>query len=104
MITTKKRHLSSEPADEQGLRPKYAIITNLWLLALMRQLGRAICRDLDRCTFNDFLDTLLDRDNFNFYKEIEGRALPVLVILSQGTAVRYSSSPPGLLYAIPNIV
>ena len=30
---------------------------------------------MDRCTFNDFLDTLLDRDNFNFYKEVEGRAL-----------------------------
>ena len=41
----------------------------------MRQPGRSIYQDLDRCTFNDFLDTLLDRDNFNFYKEVEGRAL-----------------------------
>ena len=74
-ITTKRRHLSSEPADEKGLRLKYAIITNLWLLAQMRQTVRSTYQDLDRCTFNDFLDTFLDRDNFNFYKEVEGRAL-----------------------------
>ena len=66
-----RRHLSSEPADEKGLRLKYVVITNLWLLAQMRQPGRTIYRDLDRCTFNDFLDTLLDTDNFNFFKEVE---------------------------------
>ena len=74
-ITTKRRHLSSEPTDEKGSRLKYAIMTNLWLLAQMRQPWRSIYQDLDRCTFNDFLDTLLDRDNFNFYKEVEGCAL-----------------------------
>ena len=41
----------------------------------MRQPERAIYRDLDRCTFNDFLDTLLDRDNFNFFKEVDGRPM-----------------------------
>ena len=59
----------------RGLRLKYAIMTNLWLLAQMRQPGWSIYQDFDRCTFNDFLDTLLDKDNFNFYKEVEGRAL-----------------------------
>ena len=29
-------------------------------------------QDFDLTTFSDFLDTLLDRDNFNFYKEVEG--------------------------------
>ena len=29
-------------------------------------------QDLDRCTFDNFLNTLLDKDNFNFYKEIDG--------------------------------
>ena len=41
----------------------------------MRQQGRSIYKDLDRDTFSDFLDTLLDQDNFNFYKEVDGRAL-----------------------------
>ena len=36
-ITTKRRHVSSEPTDEKGLRMKYAVMTNLWLLAQMRQ-------------------------------------------------------------------
>ena len=36
-ITTKRRHLSTDPVDEKVLRLKYAILTNLWLLAQMRQ-------------------------------------------------------------------
>ena len=64
-----------EPSDEKGLRLKYAILTNLRLLAQMRQQGRSIYKDLDRCTFNDFLDTLLDKDNSNIYKEVDGRRL-----------------------------
>ena len=74
-ITTKRRHLSSEPTDEKGLRLKYSIMTNLWLLAQMRQPGRSIYADLDRNTFIDFLETLLDKDNFNFYKEVDGRPM-----------------------------
>ena len=66
-ITTKRRHLSSEPTDEKGLRLKYSILTNLWLLAQMRQPGRSIYADFDRNTFIDFLETLLDKDNFNFF-------------------------------------
>ena len=31
--TTKRRHVSTEPTDEKGLRMKYAVITDLWLLA-----------------------------------------------------------------------
>ena len=63
-ITTKRRHLSSEPTDEKGLRLKYSILTTLWLLAQMRQPGRTIYADFDRNTFIDFLETLLDKDNF----------------------------------------
>ena len=63
-ITTKRRHLSSDPSDEKGLRLKYSIMTNLWLLAQMRQPGRSIYADFDRNTFVDFLETLLDKDNF----------------------------------------
>ena len=118
-ITTKRRHLSSEPTDEKGLRLKCAIMSNLWLLAQMRQPGRAIHQDLDRCTFNDFLDTLLDRDNFNFLKEVEGRALispSWSFCLSYEFEIRKEAfrlckkqqygiqAPSGPLYAIPNIV
>ena len=74
-ITTKRRHLSSDPTDEKGLRLKYSIMTNLWLLAQMRQPGRSIYADFDRNTFIDFLETLLDKDNFNLYKEVDGRPM-----------------------------
>ena len=41
-ITTKRRHLSTELTDEKGLRLKYAVLSNLWLLAQIRQPGRSI--------------------------------------------------------------
>ena len=66
-ITTKRRHLSSDSTDEKGLRLKYSIMTDLWLLAQMRQPGRSIYADFDRNTFIDFLETLLDKDNFIFF-------------------------------------
>ena len=74
-ITTKRRHLSTEPTDERGLRLKYSIMTNLWLLAQMRQPGRTIYADFDRNTFLDFFETLLDKDNFNFYEGVDGRPM-----------------------------
>ena len=43
--------------------------------AQMRQPGRAIYTEFDQNTFADFLDKLLDRDNFNFYKEVDFSAL-----------------------------
>ena len=50
-------------------------MTNLWLLAQMRQPGRTVYADFDRNTFIDFLETLLDKDNLNFYKEVDGRPM-----------------------------
>ena len=50
-------------------------MTDLWLLAQMRQVERSIYIDLDRCTFSDFLDTLLDKDNLNSFNEVDGRPL-----------------------------
>ena len=73
--STKRRHTSTEPTDEIGLRAKYAIMTNLWLLAQMKQPGRSIYKNFDKSTFIEFLDRLFDRDNFHFYKEVEGRPL-----------------------------
>ena len=39
-------------------------MTNLWLLAQLRQPGRQFCADLTKDTFNDFLEELLSTDNF----------------------------------------
>ena len=74
-ISTKRRHTSTEPTDVIGLRAKYAIMTNFWPLAQMKQPGRSIYKDFDKSTFIEFLDRLFDRDNFHFYKEVEGRPL-----------------------------
>ena len=71
-ITTKRRHLSTDLVDEKELRLKNAILTNLWLLAQMRQPGRSIYKDLDRSTFPDFLDTFLDKDNLTFTEKVTG--------------------------------
>ena len=76
-ITTKKRIVSSEPVDEKTLREKYSIMTNMFLLAQMKQPGRAIYRDFDKCTFMDFLEKLLDKKNFNLHKEVNG-SLPLV--------------------------
>ena len=74
-ISTKRRHTSTEPADEIALRAKYLIMANLLLMAQMKQPGRALYKDFDRSTFSDFLDKPFDRDNSHFYKEVEGRPL-----------------------------
>ena len=82
--------------------------------------GESIYQDLDRSTFNDFLDTLLDSDNFNFYKEVDGRALisPSWTYCLSHTSSSYAKRlfafvksnttvfrrPFGPLYAIPSIV
>ena len=76
-ITTKKRIVSSEPVNEKELRDKYAIMTNMWLLGQMKQPGRNIYRDFDRSTFLDFLEKLLDKQNFNLHKEVNGTLLLV---------------------------
>ena len=61
-----------EPPRQYNLQLDSKLTTTL---AQMWQPGRTIYQDLDRCTFIDFLDTLLDKDSFNFYKQVEGRPL-----------------------------
>ena len=67
--------MCTEPVDEKTLRDKNAIMTNMWLLAQMKQPGRSICRDFDRSTFTDFLEKLFDKKNFNLHKEVNGALL-----------------------------
>ena len=73
----RRRHVSTAPVDEKSLRDKYAIMTNMWLPAQMKQPGRSIHRDFDRCTFVDFLETLLEKKHFNLHKEVNGTLLLV---------------------------
>ena len=47
-------------------------MTHMWLLAKMRQPSRAMYADLDERTWTTFLEELLNRENFNFRREIEG--------------------------------
>ena len=49
-VTTKKRHVRSEPTDEKSLRDKYAIMMYMWLPAQMKQPGRSIYKDFDQKT------------------------------------------------------
>ena len=62
LTITKRQHVSTEPVDEKALRDKYDIMTNMWPLAQMKQPGRSIYRDYDKCTWMDFLETLLQKE------------------------------------------
>ena len=78
-LQTKKRYISRMPTDPESLRTKYKVMTNLWLLAQLRQPGRQLLADLTKDTFNDFLEELLSTDNFLMKRQIEGEtwAAPV---------------------------
>ena len=56
----------------EDLRRKYWVMTHMWQLAKMRQPSRPMYADLDERTWNNFLEELLNRENFNFQREIEG--------------------------------
>ena len=74
-LQTRRRFTSSEPCDIEQLRAKYTVMENLWLLAQVRQPGRAIYKDLTPTTFSNFLKVLLNKRNFNFKKEVDGQLL-----------------------------
>ena len=69
-IQTKRRYLSSMPANPEELRVKYKIMTHCCLLAQMRQPGRHLYADFTHMTFIDFLDELLSERNFLMDKVI----------------------------------
>ena len=63
-IQTKRRFLSSMPANPGESRVKYNIMTHCWLFAQILQPGRHLHSDFTRMTFIDFLDELLSGRNF----------------------------------------
>ena len=71
-IQTKRRYMSTMPTTTEGLRQKYRIMSNCWLLAQMRQPARHLFSDLTVLTFPAFCDELLSEKNFLLEKEIGG--------------------------------
>ena len=71
-VQTRRRYLSCMPVTVEDLRRKYWVMTHMWQLAKMRQPSRPMYADLDEKTWNNFLEELLNRENFNFRREIEG--------------------------------
>ena len=71
-VQTRRRYLSSMPSSIEELRKKYWDMTHVRLLAKMRQPNKPMFADLDEQTWNSFLEELLNRENFNFRREIEG--------------------------------
>ena len=65
------RRLSSVQPNQEQLRAKYTVLQNMWLLAQLRQPGRSIFKDLTKSTFDDHLRILLNRRNFNYWKEVD---------------------------------
>ena len=71
-IQTRRRFVSTPPANMEELRTKYKVMTNLWLFAQMREPGRRLYGDLDKDTFSDFVDELIIEKNFLLERRING--------------------------------
>ena len=76
-IQTRRRYVSAMPSNFEELRTKYKVMTNMWLLAQMRQPGRHMYLDFDKDTFNDFLDELISSKNFLLEKTVAGKQIIV---------------------------
>ena len=63
--------MSVVPSDAESLRMKYQVLANLWLVAQLRQPGRALCADLTKDTWGDFWVELLSQDNFFTNREVD---------------------------------
>ena len=76
-IQTRRRYISSAPTSTEELRDKYVIMSNMWLLAQMRQPGRHLYADLTPQTWSDLLSELLSTRNFRLDREVGGVKLVV---------------------------
>ena len=74
-VQTKRRYMSSMPANTEALRTKYEVLTNLWLLAQSRQPGRNMYADFTENTWPKFQKELLNEDNFGLQRDIQGEVL-----------------------------
>ena len=76
-IQTKRRFSSVLPATTEALRLKFSVMSNLWLLAKMRQPARQIFADFTETTFPKILDELLSEKNFLLDRNIAGTRMIV---------------------------
>ena len=72
-----ERSKPEHPKQLHLLRTKYQVLSNLWLLAKLRQPGRALHRDLDERTCPLLLEELLNRKNFAFQRQLENSEVMV---------------------------
>ena len=75
MIQTRRRYLSAMPQNTEQLRTKYRIMSNMWLLAQMRQPGRRVYEEFNDRTWSDLLDELLSEDMFQLEQEVAGEKM-----------------------------
>ena len=75
MIQTRRRYLSAMPQNTEQLRTKYRIMSNMWLLAQMRQPGRRLYEEFNDRTWSDLLDELLSEDMFQLEQEVAGEKM-----------------------------
>ena len=85
-IQTRRRYIASMPANFEDLRPKYKVMSHMWLLFQMRQPGRHPFADLTGRTFSDILGELLSENMFMLQREVAGVRVPI----AQGSHPTYS--------------
>ena len=74
-LQTRRRYTGTAPKNTEELRAKYEVMSNMWLLAQLRQPGRSLFSDLQPTTFSRILKQLLGKEDFGLKKELQGKFL-----------------------------
>ena len=74
-LQTRRRYTGTAPKNSEELRAKYEVMSNMWLLAQLRQPGRSLFSDLQPTTFSRILRQLLGKEDFGLKKELQGKFL-----------------------------
>ena len=74
-LQTRRRYTGAAPKNTVELRAKYEVMSNMWLLAQLRQPGRSLFSDLQPTTFSRILKQLLGKEDFGLKKELQGKFL-----------------------------
>ena len=69
-LQTRRRYVGTAPRNIEELRSKYEVMSNMWLLAQLRQPGRSLFSDLQPTTFQRILKQLLGKEDFGLKKEL----------------------------------
>ena len=63
------------PQTTEQLRTKYRIMSNMWLLAQMRQPGCRLYEEFNDSAWSDLLDELSSEDMFQLEQEVAGEKM-----------------------------